>query len=241
MHYILLLIFIFFVPFQVYAEDFFPDDLLPTVVTDPQKTLKGGRYQLELSPLDETDNTPPAPKTTDTLTIKERDLFNTKGYILSQQEGEFKLSISSSRIGLGSIAGKGDHEGTIEIATGSDTPTAYTLFAVQNDDETSSQAWNFQPTLCDGETHTCTTQHAEEWTKKDSYGFGYTISGLDSPPDFKNGLYFRPLSPQFPSIIANNNKMEGIRTLKMSYKLQPPPSTQEAVYNTNVEIMALPK
>ncbi|MBP7967526.1 hypothetical protein KAZ66_04605 [Candidatus Woesebacteria bacterium] len=241
MRYILLLISIFCIPLQVSAEDFFPDDLLPTVATDPQKTLKGGHYQLELSPLEETESAPSKPKITDTLSIKDRNLFNTDGYILSQREGEFKLSISSSRIGLGNVVGNSDHGGDIEIAVDSDTPAAYTLFAIQQEDEDPSHPWSFQPTMCDGEKQTCTTQYAQAWTGKDSYGFGYTISGLDSPHDFKNGVYFRPLRQQFPTILANNNKMEGMRRVKMTYRLRTPPSTQEGVYDTNVDILALPK
>ena len=100
--------------------------------------------------------------------------------------------------------------------------------------------WQFPPTHCDGGYETCTSRKASEWEQERAYGFGYTVLGQDLLSDFKNESYYRIFDNEIPITIAKNAKIDGIRTTSLHYKLITPPSTEEGIYNTNVEIIALP-
>ncbi|CAN5131936.1 hypothetical protein BH09PAT1_BH09PAT1_6930 [soil metagenome] len=186
-----LLIFILFlaIPLSTHAQDLFPKELLPTADVDPQHVLKGGEYQLELSPLEEeSKQIEKATQIVDTLSPEQRKEFTIHGYTVKQTKGEMTLSLSVGRINLGTIAGDGKHTGNIEINVSTDIPSGYTLRAVQETPEDS--IWEFTPTQCDDAT--CTPQKAERWQDEKSYGFGYAVVGTDAVDDFKNEKYFRP-------------------------------------------------
>lgn len=239
MRLIFLCILLFLIPAVTYAQDLFPEELLPTIAVDPGRVLKGGQYQLELAPL-ESDQPTRSAKIKESLNTQERKQFDTKGFIVRQSKGELKLALSSVRIGLGSIAGAGIHSGKTEIAVSTDTNTGYSLLMAQARPDENS-IWRFQPTICDGMRNTCTPLSSAIWKKTTLYGFGYTLSGPDTPSDFNKGSYFRPLRVDDPVMIAGNEKISGIRTLTITYKLNAPPTTEEAIYNTNVEVIALSK
>lgn len=242
MRYILLLFLACLIlPFAVHAEDLFPEELLPTISTDPYNTLKGGQYQLELLPYKQEQDAPrPTPeKSQDTLPAKDRSTFNQYGYIVQETEGEFKISLSVSRVNLGTIAGHSTHTGSTEIRVNTTQPHSYTL-TIQQKKDNDEGTWQFQPTFCDGGEQTCTPNKANEWKNEQAYGFGYSIFGLDVFPDFKNEAYFRSFPTELPTSIAKNEKIEGLRSANLTFKLVTPPSTEEGVYDTNVEIIAIP-
>ncbi len=238
MQFIIMLLLALAIPASIHAQDLFPKELLPTIAVDPEHLLKGGEYQLELSPLEET-STQTAPKIIDTMTHKEREQFNAQGFIIKQKEGELTLSLSSARMSLGSIAGAGLHKGQVEINISSNKPTSYSLLTAQEMQEDSN--WNFPPTFCDGGQETCTVQKAALWENAKVYGFGYTLAGADAQGDFENKYFFRSFRVAYPLTIAGNEQIKGMRSLNMGIQLNTSPSTNEAIYGTIVKIIALSK
>lgn len=243
MRYILLLFLAcLFLPFVVHAEDLFPEELLPTISTDPYNTLKGGQYQLELLPY-EKEVSPPSPtpeKKQDTLLPKDRRAFDQYGYIVKETEGELTIALSTARVNLGSISGSNIHTGSSKIAISTSQSHAYSLLLQQKNEQGRVNNWQFQPTRCDDGYDTCTSRRASEWKQDRAYGFGYSALGSDLLSDFKNESYFRIFDNEIPITIAKNDRIDGIRATSLRYKLITPPSTQEAIYNTNVEIIVLP-
>ncbi|MBI1862911.1 hypothetical protein HYS00_02210 [Candidatus Microgenomates bacterium] len=78
----------------------------------------------------------------------------------------------------------------------------------------------FLATGCDGDMNRCFSSYARPWLESDIYGFGYTVTGTGSSPDFVSQDYFRPfsvLTTQNPAgnLVAEGQAREAMIGLKM--------------------------
>lgn len=67
----------------------------------------------------------------------------------------------------------------------------------------------FLATGCDGDMNRCFSSYARPWLEPDIYGFGYTVTGTGSSPDFVSQNYFRPFSVLTTQSPAGNLVAEG--------------------------------
>lgn len=99
-------------------------------------------------------------------------------------------------------------------------------------------------TKCDKELKVCFEDRSAEWNLPQSYGFGYTIQGRYSQPDFSNGRYFRPFADlnQKDKSTVIINAPRGVKTTDASIKLQIVPSQNQINqhYETVINFIALP-
>ena len=97
----------------------------------------------------------------------------------------------------------------------------------------------FKNTKCDNE---CSSLHAAQWSKKSTFGIGYTVGGAHISEDFKNNTFFRSFADsskkQPPTLVVRSNGESNL-PVDFSFKLNLSSNDTE-VYSTVVTIEALP-
>lgn len=165
------------------------------------------------------------------------------GFQYIYQIGEFSFTISDVDIDLGELV-IGQHSSatnTLTINTrGGDgyTVYAYELHPLLHSNGTTTIA----DTTCNAGT--CSESTAQVWTTQTIPGFGFNITGNDTPADFTNSTYFRQFadisnSETMKTVMSSSNVAEN-RSATVTYKVGVTSSQGAGRYQTGIVYVAVP-
>lgn len=122
---------------------------------------------------------------------------------------------------------------------------SYQTSIFQNKPLSSSSGLAIENTLCDIVKTPCSATFARPWQINEASGFGYRVTGADSPLDFTDKTRYRVLpileKKESPAPLFNSQVEQGTRTGKILFKLVPPPTFQENTYTSEVTILTYPR
>lgn len=229
--------------------------------SNAQVQLEGGEFELELEQLDveqETEEAPapeptatPVPEVVDTVLYgKEKEQFDKQGFFIRQSTPaqtaipHLRFGISKTTVQFHDIESAVPQEDSVKVTVSSDSPTGYQVFLWQDSLLTSISGDTVNNTECNT-NDTCSYMTASLWRDTGSYGYGYRMDGLDIPHDFHKPAYFRSFpvrAEEHPAVrIMNNFQLMETRQSTITFKLNPPPSVQNATYQNTVTILAFPQ
>ncbi|MBI4004571.1 hypothetical protein HY358_00375 [Candidatus Roizmanbacteria bacterium] len=157
----------------------------------------------------------------------------------------FRFSVSNTTINLGSLTPN-------VSATATTTLTVY-FGAAGNYQVTASEMGPLQTltgnntipdTKCDGGNNTCSETIAKIWTSSSAYGFGYNMTGQDTPSDFSSNNSYRPFADlkagKQPVIVMSNTNVGKNRQSTMMFKANVSPIQVPGSYQTIINLVATP-
>lgn len=170
------------------------------------------------------------------------------------------LSASNTKIDFGKLMPGNLVKRETTLTINASQPLGYQLFTFQERPFVLAQyyqAGSLPPgsraiipaTSCDN--HNCTIQQAGAWSSEQTFGFGYSVSGVDALADFAAGTAWRPfalldkqdstISGQ-PVMIATNGTIGQVdnRQLAVSYQVNVPDLTEAGLYLTSIGYALIP-
>lgn len=194
-------------------------------------------YRLELEQVEATTEAK-----TEQLNPLQYKQFMEDGYLLqSSEHNSFQFSISDTIINLKNLSTERSQTHSILTTVTSSGVFGYQILAMPLKGLETTNEDQITPTQCDGKEKTCTFLSANEWKSDTAYGWGYTISGPDSPIDFINETYFRPFKTGQSIVISTNSIANSQKATEMTIKAIIPPESPEGNYSSVIKLIALPK
>lgn len=165
-----------------------------------------------------------------------------KGYVLSPQPNEtaFIFTISDTNLDFTDIIAARSKTSSTLLRINSADPYSYELISSLEQPFQSSLDEIIPQTDCD-EATPCVPSIPNKWTGKDSYGWGFQMSGPDVTIPSKDETYFQIFDEEKQMILAENDSTSNESAAKLTFKVQVPPEQKEGNYNGVIKIIALPK
>lgn len=206
--------------------------------------LQSPRYQLEIENIDINVKEKPAFYTLGTRFGQNwSDLFNTQGYLIKKGVKTIVVDLSQNLIDLDELkSGKEARAGTtISILQSPDK--GYQISLIQLYLLKNSNGVVIEATRCNDGDQTCNSSLAKKWTTSSAFGLGYNQSGQNTPSDFKNASYFRPMPNENAGNLPNSLlfSLDGKKRTptQLTFKLNPP-SGLAGTFETVVNFIVLP-
>lgn len=152
--------------------------------------------------------------------------FNSDGYIVKAgfqyiySKIPFTFSLSSTKADLGSLLPSTPSTASINLTVSYGGAGQYVVTAGEEGPLRNFENQPIDDTLCDGGANTCYANIAKPWTSLSAYGFGYSMSGEDIPPDFTDSTYFRP----FADLMVPENAVSVMQSNNVTQNLLPTPN-----------------
>jgi hypothetical protein len=164
------------------------------------------------------------------------------GYVLSPQPSEtsFIFTITDTNIDFTDIITSRSKTNSTLLRINSADPDSYEISSSLVQPFQSSLDEIIPQTDCD-ETTPCAPYIPNKWTGKDSYGWGFMLSGPDVKTPSKDETYFQIFDEEKHMTLAENDEVNGESATKLTFKVQVSPEQKEGNYNGVIKIIALPK
>jgi hypothetical protein len=182
---------------------------------------------------------------------QEKEQFELEGAVirtsLPYQKNPISLEVSysGSKVEFRDLKPNVTYEKTFVYAVTGPGLFSYQTSIFQDKQISSLTGLTIESTLCDRVRNPCSTTFARRWQLNEAPGFGYRVTGADSPLDFTDATRYRilpvlekkaPPEPLFTSAVE-----KGIRTGQIIFKVVPPPTFQENTYISEVTILTYPR
>lgn len=150
------------------------------------------------------------------------------GFILTppDKDSAFLFSITDTNVDFSDINTARNKTNSTLIRVNSEDPVGYQIIA--------SLKQQFQSSLDE-------TIPQINSTNKDSYGWGFQVSGPDIVLPLKDESRFQIFDEDKQVIFSENNQMTGESTTKLTIKVQIPAEQREGNYTGAIKIIAIPK
>lgn len=154
----------------------------------------------------------------------------------------FSFSVSDIQINFGTLTPESPSTDTSTVVVSAGGAGGYTVKAFENNPlKTFDGADTIIDTLCDT---TCSETSAGLWTSTTKFGFGFNMSGDDTPVDFTNSNYFRQFadksSAENPATIMSSSNVGRDRTATITYKVNVSEIQPAGVYRNVITFIAIP-
>ena len=154
----------------------------------------------------------------------------------------FSFSISHLSIDLGSLLPQIPSTASETLTVSSGGAGGYQIKASENHTlQTSGGVSSIPNTSCDT---SCSTTLAGVWNSSSSYGFGYNMSGMDTPSDFIDLTYYRPFADRSnsedPQVVMSSSYVGRDRQATVTYKVNVEGSQPAGTYNNTIMYTAIP-
>lgn len=163
----------------------------------------------------------------------------------------FTFTISDTNINLGFLRANTPATDSAILTVSFGGAGQYTVTVIEKTPLMTLSGENkIDDTSCDNTL--CSATLAKSWTSNTAYGFGYSMSGEDTPSDFINSNYYRPFSDESsakpPVVIMNNTNVTQnfISTPKnrkqsiITFKANVSPLQAAGTYQTIISFVAVP-
>ena len=188
--------------------------------------------------------------------------FQSNGYIVKagfqyiNSRIPFSFSLSNIRVDFGSLLPNTPATGALTLKVSFGGAGQYVVTARADRPLTDNQGLEMISfTGCDGGVDTCSLSNAALWTSPTAYGFGYSMTDVNSPSnvpvDFVTGSYFRPFANRLlseeASIIMLSDNVTADITPTPAIALTPAPvltgvartTTHEAIITMKTNISSI--
>lgn len=154
----------------------------------------------------------------------------------------FSFSISDIQINFGTLTPGTPSTDTSTLVVSAGGAGGYTVKASENNPmQTSDGSDSIIDTLCDT---TCSETAAASWTSGVKYGFGFNMSGDDTPADFTNSNYFRQFADrsnaETQTTIMSSVNVGSSRTATITYKVNVSGVQPAGTYRNIITFTAIP-
>ena len=154
----------------------------------------------------------------------------------------FSFSISDIQINFGTLTPGTPSTDTSTLVVSAGGAGGYTVKASENNPmQTSDGSDSIIDTLCDT---TCSETLAASWTSGVKYGFGFNMSGDDTPADFTNSNYFRQFADrsnaETQTTIMSSVNVGSSRTATITYKVNVSGVQPAGTYRNIITFTAIP-
>ncbi len=163
----------------------------------------------------------------------------TYGYPFTDESPIANANINNGTIDFEGYDAGESHKET--LLTYSAIAPSYAATIYQNHNLSKSSGETLPATSCDDGN--CSPSHASQWIKTSAHGLGYNISGNDTPGDFIDKTFFRPLvnENKLPApIIMQNYSTSGSRTARITLRLVPSGIYPDGSYENTIKITFIP-
>ena len=210
--------------------------LLIVVPNISAQEMTSPSYRLELEQIESTNEAK-----IDTLSPKQLKQFSEEGFIINTPKNKMlHFSISATVLNFNDITNERSQTNSFLLTIASLDEYGYQIISQAAQKLITVNGEEIPPTTCDSKGNTCTPQSAKEWTSQSANGWGYHMSGLDSPSDFKNEKYYRPFKTESWEVISKQGWVDSQRTSKMTIKVKTSAEQSDGNYNASIKLIALP-
>lgn len=156
----------------------------------------------------------------------------------------FRFTISDVNVNLGNLISNKPSIGTTNLSVHFGNIGQYQVTAIE-EGPLKTQSKNAIPdTSCNAGNNACSESLANIWTSNSAYGFGYGVSGDDTPTDFIDKTYFRPfpdfLAKASPTTIMSSSNFKKNRSSTITFKVNTSSVQPAGSYQTVINFVALP-
>jgi len=156
----------------------------------------------------------------------------------------FRFTISNTNMNFGTILPQVPATQQTVLTISSGGAGGYQVTAQEATPLKTLAAVTIPDTVCNEGSNSCTEGAAGVWNRKDSYGFGYNMTGDDIPSDFKNNNYYRPFpdasTKETAENIMTNENGNIYRQATVTFKVNISPIQAAGSYQTIVKFIATP-
>lgn len=194
-------------------------------------------FKLELEQIESTTEAK-----TEKLNSLQLKRFLDTGYIIQTQQADtLQFSISDSTLHFNDLKPGAETSQSVLTTVTSTDLYGYQLiaFPIQGLETTNND--QIPPTQCNGNDEACTVLHADKWTSNNAFGWGYSVSGPDSPKDFIDESFFRPFKTGEAVVIAHHPAVNSQRSTELTIKTVISPEMPKGNYSSIIKLIALPK
>jgi hypothetical protein len=176
--------------------------------------------------------------------------YGSSGYFLGSgfqyiyQVDIFEFQLSKTNIDLGTLIINQHNTDSHTLTISSSSNYGYTIYAYEEHPLKLQTGPDTVPnTTCNAGS--CTNSSAQLWTTQTVHGFGYNISGHDTPADFVSTNYFRPfadrsLAEPMQAVMSASTRVTD-RVATVTYKAGVDATDAAGAYSTGVSYVAVPK
>lgn len=186
--------------------------------------LQSPRYQMEVQEIDLN-----LKQQSSFYTIESRfghnwqDFFEVQGYIVKRAPNSLEVGLSQNLIQLGEIKPTKGSTNTTSLSLLASPQKGYQAYIIQLYPLKNAKGDIISASDCGDNSQKCNISLAKAWISNTAYGFGYNQSGPNSPSDFKNSTYFRPLPNEnrgdFPNLLFSSPSEKGIDQTTITFKV----------------------
>ena len=206
--------------------------------------LQSPRYRMEVSDIDIN-----LKQQLSFYTIESRfgpnwqDFYELQGYIVKSPPDSLKVSLSQNLINLGEIKPTKGFINATSLTLLESPKKGYQAYIIQLYPLKNAKGDIISASECADNRQKCNISLAKPWISNTAYGFGYNQSGPNSPSDFKNSTYFRPLPNEnrgdFPNFLYSSAGKNVSEQTKIIFKVNPP-DFLAGTFETVVNFIVLP-
>jgi len=154
----------------------------------------------------------------------------------------FSFMIDKIAVDFGSLTVGTPSTDTIGLEVNSGSAGGYSVTTQENNPLTSTATSTIADTTCDpGDT--CDESDAGTWTQNTTYGFGYSMSGIDVPSEFSGGKYkqFADISlSEAPQAVMSGSNVGVGKTSTMTLKVNVSGTQAAGTYENIITFIATP-
>ncbi len=179
---------------------------------------------------------------TQTVSDEVQKNLQENGYILAPQQKEtaFIFSISDTNVDYSDIISAREKTNSTLLRINSADTYNYQIIGLLKKPFRSSLDEIISQTGCD-EATPCSASVPNKWTDKESYGWGFQLSGPHVVSPFKDGTYFQIFDDEKQTIFAQHEGIKGESSTKLTFKVRVPAEQKEGNYTGVIKIIAIPK
>lgn len=176
-------------------------------------------------------------------------VFNSKGFILNAgflngAAGDvFTFSIDPQTIDFGSLTANTIVDKIIHISVSNGNTHGFSVHVAENTPLKTTVGAEITDTTCDSPTSPCTQTQASIWESIETYGFGYRITGRNTPADFVKEAYFRPFPSvsrnEQPALLMLTQATKVVEQAKLTLRLNVSPKQSVGQYKNILQFSAL--
>lgn len=182
-----------------------------------------------------------------------KELYDDKGYFVQEgfsylnQDQAFTLTIQPTLISYDSLFPDQPLLKEVKLTINPGGSDSYQVLAALNGSLKTKSSQTIASTTCDDPARPCSTSVAALWDSANTYGFGFTVKGEDTLPDFDNGHLFRSFADlhgkeaQLVQIINGlGTAADSQRASTLRLKLNISENQPSGIYQSSLVFLALP-
>jgi len=161
----------------------------------------------------------------------------------------FSFTLSSVSLSFGNLtSGVLTNQQTLDLTVDSGSVQGYQVTVEENQPLTSLGIGATLPDVTCDVTDSCTHIDEGTWVQTDTYGFGYTVSGDDTPTEFASGTKFKNFAltgTDTPQKVMGLSPAEGHeagsdKSATMTLRINPSPLQPAGTYQNRLTFVATP-